>query len=94
MNTLFLFLSCIPALFAAVWAHHRLNAHSSGTRLITRGFLIVVGLAFGCVMAFLYTESQGLEQALIFVGSFGMVHVPAAFILQLKRWRGIESDED
>jgi hypothetical protein len=94
MNTLFLFLLCLPALFAAVWAHLRLNTHSSGTRLITRGFLIVIGLAFGWVMAFLYTESQGLEQVLIFVGSFGLVHVPAAFILQLKRWRGSESGAD
>jgi hypothetical protein len=94
MNTLFLFLLCLPALFAAVWAHHRLNAHSPGTRLITRGVLIVVGIAFSWVMAFLYTESQGVEQALIFIGSFGLVHVPAAFILQLKHWRGSESDAD
>ena len=94
MNTLFLFLLCLPALFAAVWAHHRLNTHSSGTRWITRGFLTVLGLAFGWVMAFVYAESQGLEQALTFISAFGMAHVPAAFILQLKHWRGGESDQD
>ncbi|SER71936.1 hypothetical protein SAMN05421690_10595 [Nitrosomonas sp. Nm51] len=94
INTLFLFLVCLPALFAVVWAHHRISAHSRSTRWITRGFLIVAGLAFGWVMAFVYTENQGLEQALIFISSFGVVHVPAAFILQLKHWRGNESDED
>lgn len=94
MSTLFLFLLCLPALFATVWAHHRLSAHTPGTRLITRGFLIVVGFAFGWVMAFTYTENQGLEKILIFINAFGMVHVPAAFILQLKRWRGGESDKD
>ncbi|SDW50364.1 MULTISPECIES: hypothetical protein [Nitrosomonas] len=94
MNTLFLFLLCLPTLFAAVWAHHRISTHSSSTRWITRGFLIVLGLAFGWAMAFVYTESQGLEQALIFISSFGMAHVPAAFVLQLKHWRGGESDKD
>jgi hypothetical protein len=54
----------------------------------------VLGLAFGWVMAFVYTESQGLEQVLIFISSFGIAHVPAAFILQLKHWRGGESDKD
>jgi hypothetical protein len=54
----------------------------------------VLGIAFGWVMAFVYTENQGLEQALIFITSFGMAHVPAAFILQLKHWRGGESDKD
>jgi hypothetical protein len=54
----------------------------------------MVGLAFGWVMASVYAENQGLEKALIFTISFGMAHVPAAFILQLKHWRGSESDQD
>jgi len=94
MNSLFLFLLCLPALFAAVWAHYRLSAHSPSTRWITSGVLVVVGLAFGWVMASVYTENQGLEKVLIFTISFGMAHVPAAFILQLKHWRGSESDQD
>lgn len=94
MYTLFLFLLCLPTLFAAVWAHHRINTHSSGTRWVTRVFLIILGIAFGWVMAFVYTKSQGLEQILIFISSFGIAHVPAAFVLQLKHLRGGESDKD
>ena len=95
MNIFFLFLVSLSTLFAAVWAHYRLNTHTFGTRWITRGLLIVLGLACGWVMAFfVYAGSQGLEQALIFISAFGMAHVPAAFILQLKHWRGGELDED
>ena len=94
MNSLVLFLLCLPALFAAVWAHYRLSAHSPGTRWITSGVLVVVGLAFGWVMASVYAENQGLEKVLIFIISFGMAHVPAAFILQLKHWRGSGFDQD
>lgn len=94
MDTLFLLLMCLPAVFATVWAHYRLNTHSPSTRWVTSGFLIVIGFAFGWVMAFLYTESQGLDQVLTFIFSFGLVHMPAAVILQLKHWRGGVSEKD
>ncbi|WP_177166582.1 hypothetical protein [Nitrosomonas sp. Nm51] len=54
----------------------------------------MAGFVFGWVMAFTYTENQDLKKILIFISSFGMVHAPAAFVLQLKHWRGNESDKD
>ena len=82
-------------LSAAVWAHVNIRHRTLSTRLITHTVLILTGLAFGYVMAFQYTESVGLQKLLVFLGSFGLVHIPAAFILFLKNLRrrqnGIES---
>ncbi len=88
LNTILLLILCILSLFAVVWAHYRLNTHAASTRLVTRSVLIVVAAAFGWVMAFVYTASQGLTQVLIFLSAFGIVHLPAACVLQLKHWRG------
>lgn len=88
-NIISLVLLCVLALAAAGWAHYRISQHAASTRLLTRSVLIVMGLAFGWVMAFVYTESQGLAQWLTFISAFGLVHLPAACVLQLKHWRGI-----
>lgn len=87
MSTAFLLLTCLLALSAAVWAHASIRSHAVSTRLITHTSLTTVGLAFGWVVAFVYTESSGLQQALVFLSSFGVVHIPAAFILKLKQIR-------
>ena len=87
-----LFILCIPTLIAVLWVHYRLRTHKPGTRLVAGAVLITMGLAFGWAMAFVYTQSQGLARLLVFLSSFGLVHVPAAFILQLKHWQRSESD--
>tara|TARA_R100001039_G_scaffold29928_1_gene21598 strand:+ start:450 stop:698 length:249 start_codon:yes stop_codon:yes gene_type:complete len=74
---------------AAAWAHYRLSSHTAKTRRLARLALVVIGGAFAWVMAFVYTGAQGLAQVLIFISAFGLVHVPAACVLQLKHWRGI-----
>lgn len=89
IDILLLFILCIFALSAAAWAHFRLSSHARGTRLLVGAVLIVMGAAFGWVMAFVYTDSHGLAQVLVFVSAFGLVHLPAACVLQLKHWRGI-----
>jgi hypothetical protein len=50
--------------------------------------LIVTGIAFGVTMAILYGFRFGIWPPLTFVAAFGLVHVPAAFILFIKRRRG------
>jgi hypothetical protein len=76
-------------LFAAAYAQLRIprfEATRSGL-LLTRGILLLVGIAFGLVSASYYA-ALGLPSALVFLSGFGLVHVPAAFILFLKRRRG------
>jgi hypothetical protein len=53
-----------------------------------RGILIAVGIAFGYVTTSFYVQADGIRGLLAFLGGFGLVHVPAAFILFLKRQRG------
>lgn len=89
LNIILLLILGIFSLLAVALAHYRLNDHVSGTRLLTRSVLILTGAAFGWVMAFVYTSARGLEQLLVFISAFGLVHLPAACVLQLKHWRGI-----
>lgn len=88
-NIVALILLCLFSSLATGWAHYRLNSHPVSTRLLIRSVLIGIGAAFAWVMTFVYSESQGLTQALIFISAFGLVHLPAAWVLQLKHWRGI-----
>ena len=55
--------------------------------MLTRGILILIGVAFGFVAA-KYYASTALPAPLVFLSGFGLVHVPAAVILALKRKRG------
>lgn len=75
---------------AVAYAHTRLGYHSINRRQewVTRVVLIVTGIAFGVTMAILYGFRFGIWPPLTFVAAFGLVHVPAAFILFIKRRRG------
>lgn len=86
-NVLLLFF-CLPTLFAVFWAHHRLRAYVSRTRQIVGAILFAVGVGFGAVMSIVYLPSSGIGPLLVFLSAFGLVHVPAACILQLKHWHG------
>lgn len=88
-NLMLLIILTIFMLLAAAWAHYRLTRHRAKTRFPVRLVLIAVGGAFAWVMTFVYTDAQGLPQVLIFISAFGLVHLPAACVLQLKHWRGI-----
>lgn len=73
---------------AVVYAHKRLPTQTKTpvSRWIGHGTLIGIGLAFGATVAGIYYGStEGLALFLIFLSAFGMVHVPAAFILMIKR---------
>jgi hypothetical protein len=92
-NIIWLLILTTFTLLAAAWAHYRLNEHAPNTRWITRSILLITGAAFGWVMAFVYAEASGLETALIFLSSLGLVHVPAAFILQIKHLKRVQEKE-
>lgn len=88
-----LMLLCAALVGIAALAHLRLAAYTTNTRWLARAVLLGTGLAFGWVMAAVYTEAVGLEQILVFVSAAAVVHVPAAFVLQFKHWRGRDSHE-
>ena len=80
----------ILLLAAAAYTHLRIGQHTKGTRnrALLRSVLIVAGGGFGYVTANYYVQAEGLRALLAFLSGFGLVHVPAAFILLLKRKRG------
>lgn len=64
----------------------RFTKRSGGRVFMTRALLIVVGIGFGLVGAAQYDVS--LWKWLAFLVGFGLVHLPAAVILFIKRERG------
>jgi len=72
---------------ATFYAQKRLYAQISnvGPRLFAHGMLLTVGLAFGWAMASVYTRSEEGGEILVFLYGFGIVHVPAAIVLWLKK---------
>jgi hypothetical protein len=87
MSYLFTALLVLIPLLIAVWAHTLLPRIARKPRdiWITRLLLLGVGTAFGMAMAFYYFDVAGVQRLLVFLGSFGIVHVPAAAILFLKQ---------
>lgn len=88
---LFLGVLAIGGLALAVYAHMRLRVHSAsrfGAEL-ARAVLILTGLAVGWMTSQWGPPAQGLTGMLRFVIGFGLVHLPAAFILWSKRQRGV-----
>lgn len=75
-------------LVAAAYAHQRLPRYTAGRARIalTRGVLAAVGIAVGFTAARYAVEPPVV--VLAFLIGFGAVHVPAAFILLVKRARG------
>ena len=90
MTTLWLLLLTAVTLTAAGYAQYRTPYHTRTHKdaWIARLLLIGVGLAFGFVVATVYTATEGVDQVLAFLSGFGAVHVPPAVILFIKRRRG------
>jgi hypothetical protein len=81
----------LAGLALAFYAHARL-VHHTATRLqaeLVRLVLIATGLAVGWLAVRWRPESAGLGDLLAFLAGFGLVHLPAAFILWSKRQRGV-----
>ena len=58
-----------------------------GNVLVTRGLLLITGVAFGYVAATTFPP-EDVPPALAFLVAFGAVHFPAALILFFKRGSG------
>jgi hypothetical protein len=88
---LVLLMLALAGLALAVYAHARLAFHTA-TRLqaeLVRLVLIATGLAVGWLSVRWRPEASALGDLLAFLGGFGLVHLPAAFILWSKRQRGV-----
>lgn len=75
----------------AVYAHARLGMHTA-TRVqaeIARLVLLATGIAVGWIATGWRPGTGLLGDLLVFVGGFGLVHLPTAFILWSKRQRGV-----
>jgi|SRR5690625_797689 len=88
MEMLGRFILTVVLLGAAVYAQYRIPFHSATVKQswITRIILVVVGMGVGFVLAN-YSQQMGRPPFLAFLSGFGIAHVPAAFILFLKRQR-------
>ncbi len=78
----------VLTLSAAVYAQYRLPFHSASRPQLwfSRILLLVLGGLFGWVTSQRY-PGEGLTNVLVFLSAFGVVHVPAAAILYIKRQR-------
>ena len=89
MNQFLLGIIALASLWIAVYAQRTVSRFtaSHGSAALTRAVLLLVGLGFGYVSAMSYA-GEPVMRALAFVIGFGAVHMPAAFILFVKRERG------
>lgn len=81
----------VLSLALAGYAQYRLGYHTATLRQawITRIVLVVIGVGFGWVAVVWTIQPEPWSKAIIFLTAFGMVHVPAAVILFIKRRRGV-----
>jgi hypothetical protein len=88
VNTPLLMLLAAALLTAAGYAQYRIPFHtaSRARATLTRAILAFIGLAVGWLSVRYANSPQ--HAGLAFLCGFGVVHVPAAFILFLKRARG------
>lgn len=86
MQILAMLLLTLVALAAALYTHYRIPYHTSSARdrWLIHVFLAATAAAFGWVVSQQYPIS-GLLELLVFLSAFGVVHVPAAGILFIKR---------
>jgi len=88
MDALFLTVLAVVALAAAVYAQLQIPRFTASPAKITltRAVLIVVGIASGYVASAGYANDRPLATLAFLIG-FGTIHIPAAFILFIKRAR-------
>ncbi len=91
MATAFNLILMLVVLAIAAYAQYRIPFHSATQRQATlaRIILAVVGIAVGWTAILWTGVDQPLVQLVAFFTGFGIVHIPAAFILWSKRLRGV-----
>jgi hypothetical protein len=90
MELLVLFIVALVALSVFGYVQVRLSVHteSAGQAAATRLLLAATGAGLGYLGAWMYQPLGGIAPWLAFFIGFGIAHVPAAFILFIKRRRG------
>lgn len=92
MATVFDVLMMVLLLAVAAYAHLRLGYHTATQRqaLVARAALLLVGLGLGWTAATLWIPAaSSAAKTVAFLSAFGIVHVPAAVVLFIKRRRGV-----
>lgn len=93
LETFLLLVLAVAMLLAAFYAHAVIPglAHSRRHVAVARVILLATGLGFAVMMVHLvpmaHPETGFIRLALVFLASFGVVHLPAACIGWLKRLR-------
>ena len=90
MDVMLIVLLAAPVIAATAYVHHRLPIHTrhSGATWFLRALLIGVGALAGYLgMLWAARDSYAMQWAAFLFG-FGFAHVPAFFILYMKRQRG------
>ena len=84
-------LMMIVLLAVAAYAHLRLAYHTATPRhaLAARAVLVLVGIGLGWTATLWIPEASSAVKTVAFLSAFGIVHVPAAVILLIKRRRGV-----
>lgn len=86
MQLFFMLLLTAVTTGTAAYAHYRIPYHTKTAlgRWFLHIFLGVIGLAFAWVNSQRFPVT-GMWEVLVFLSSFGVVHIPAAGILFIKR---------
>lgn len=89
MDTILISVLAAILLSVAAYTHYQLPRFISKATgvMITRVVLIVVGVGIGYITMRTYGDPN-VPPFVLFAAGFGLVHVPAAFILFSKRERG------
>jgi hypothetical protein len=87
MDAVGMFVAAALLVATAAYAQYRIRFHTVASRVaLLRGVLALLGIVFGAVTT-ATSGAQGITALFAFIAGFGVVHVPAAIILFLKRLR-------
>jgi hypothetical protein len=75
---------------ATAYVHYRLPIHTldSGKTWLLRFLLILVGAGLGWLSMTWFSNITEAARSVLFLFGFGLAHLPAFFILYMKRQRG------
>lgn len=84
-------LMMVLLLAVAAYAHLRLAYHTAtpGQAWVARTVLLLVGVGLGWTATLWIPDASPAVKIVAFLSAFGIVHVPAAVILFIKRRRGV-----
>jgi hypothetical protein len=88
MKTVLMISAAVLLLLIACHVQLRIPAFTKGEKTIATARLLLIAVGTGVGLANAAFASEILQKGLMFAIGFGIVHVPAAFILFIKSQRG------